>query len=332
MMGLQFFEVLNYAVGCGLVCLFVMRGLWGFRYALKPFGALWDFGEQMGEVDSRHILLGVLLGFVGAFLAFLFMEMNRLMKAAALAVKFDESRRPILCGAVGGLLIGIIGVFLPTGMFWSEYELETVADVTNPLPHLWPKAGFWGLAPLPESHYTVAIWFSLAFVKLLTINISVLSGLRGGLIFPLLFSGACFGRGLAMIPGIPGVSDESPVLASMVIAGAACTGITRTPFAVTLILTTLSGDPGVAAPTLCGALTSFFVLHRKPFFLQQRDRSDLVFKTVDFDLDLDGSPSAARRHPLQVSPAEYEIGASFEDALNAPSPSESNSRSPEALA
>ncbi|CAD7703151.1 unnamed protein product, partial [Ostreobium quekettii] len=277
-MGLQFFEVLNYAVMCALICLFVMRGLWG----LERFGAIWAFIDKMGEVDSRHLLLGVVLGLIGAGMALLFMEINRHLKKGAMAVRLDEKRRPVLCGAIGGVLIGLIGVWLPPTMFWSEYEMETVANPEIKLAHVWPKGGYWGLAPWFQGHYTPAIWFGLAFAKLLTINISVVSGMRGGFIFPLMFAGACLGRGLATVPGIPWVSDQAPVLAAMVTAAAVCTGVTRTPFAVTLILTALVGDPGVAAPTLCGALTSFFVLMNRPFFLAQRDRDDIIFKPLAF--------------------------------------------------
>ena len=172
---------------------------------------------------------------------------------------------------------------------------------------MWPKGGFWGLKPWFQGHYTMGIWFGLAFAKLLTINISVVAGMRGGFIFPLMFSGACLGRGLAMIEGIPWFSDQSPVLASMVLAGSVCTGITRTPFAVALILTTLSGDPGVAAPTLCGALTTFFLLMNKPFFKQQRDRADLIFKPVNFGPG--PQPVICDDSPTTYSPNEYRIAA-----------------------
>ena len=44
-------------------------------------------------------------------------------------------------GALGGLLIGCIGVLLPPVMFWGEWEIQTIASGA-PLPHIWPK-GAW---------------------------------------------------------------------------------------------------------------------------------------------------------------------------------------------
>ena len=51
--GLQFYEVATYAVGTGVVCLAVFRGL-----KLASFGAVWSFDIPFVTLDSRHIVLG----------------------------------------------------------------------------------------------------------------------------------------------------------------------------------------------------------------------------------------------------------------------------------
>jgi hypothetical protein len=55
-----------------------------------------------------------------------------------------------------------------------------------------------------------------------------------------------------------------------------CTGvdvaITRTFFATTLILTTLSGHPEVMVPCLCASLVSLFITLDFPFIGPQRSR------------------------------------------------------------
>lgn len=48
-------------------------------------------------------------------------------------------------GAVGGFLVSVIGVLLPPVMFWGEYEMNTLANFDNPLPHIWPKGGILSL-------------------------------------------------------------------------------------------------------------------------------------------------------------------------------------------
>ena len=48
--------------------------------------------------------------------------------------------------------------------------------------------------------------------------------------------------------------------------------ITRTFFATTLILTTLSGHPEVMVPCLCASLVSLFITLDFPFIGPQRSR------------------------------------------------------------
>ena len=35
--------------------------------------------------------------------------------------------------------MGLIGALIPPAMFWGEYEMNTLANPDNPLPHIWPK-------------------------------------------------------------------------------------------------------------------------------------------------------------------------------------------------
>ncbi len=51
----------------------------------------------------------------------------------------EDQLLPIFAGAVGGFLVGVIGVLLPPVMFWGEYEMNTLANFDNPLPYIWPK-------------------------------------------------------------------------------------------------------------------------------------------------------------------------------------------------
>lgn len=52
----------------------------------------------------------------------------------------QEHKTPVACGTLGALLIGCLAVVLPPVAFWGELEINTLADPTRPLPHLWPQA------------------------------------------------------------------------------------------------------------------------------------------------------------------------------------------------
>ena len=56
-------------------------------------------------------------------------------------------KHPVVAGLVGGLLIGGLGVLLPPTMFWGEYEIQSLANHDQALPHIWPKGGVWGTTP-----------------------------------------------------------------------------------------------------------------------------------------------------------------------------------------
>ena len=75
----------------------------------------------------------------------------------------------------------------------------TLADPSEPLAHVWPKGGFYGLLPFRYAGgYTWWVYLVTALVKLPAISITMLSGFRGGFIFPLMFAGeyftSCTGR------------------------------------------------------------------------------------------------------------------------------------------
>lgn len=33
--------------------------------------------------------------------------------------------------------------------------MNTLANFDNPLPHIWPKGGVWGLQPFHQGHYSI---------------------------------------------------------------------------------------------------------------------------------------------------------------------------------
>eukprot|EP00877_Chromochloris_zofingiensis_P002746 jgi/Chrzof1/12472/Cz06g35170.t1 len=284
--GVQFFEPLVYCVATGTLCLLVFRGIAGLQ-----FGAIWAFTENLPTVDYRHVAIGMLAGVISAVVAIGFIHMHKGIKWALSKLGLDEHRTPVMSGLTGGLLLGLIGAFLPPTLFWGEFEIRTIADPSIPLQHIWPKGGYYAPTPFLHNHSSCWVYFLIALAKLFTISLTVTSGFRGGFIFPLFFTGAALGRGMHMLAtqlGVPFIGSLPTVLISMCTAAGLNTAITRTPFATALILTTLCGQPQVAAPTLCAALVSFFLTMDWPFIRTQQNRSDLEYKAVHFGEANDG--------------------------------------------
>lgn len=103
-------------------------------------------------------------------------------------------------------------------MFWGEFEIGTLAAPASALPHIWPKGGVWGLEPFQQGHYTPVLLLVIAVVKLITVNVTVLSGFRGGFIFPLFLAGTSLGLAITQVPGMPFLQGLPDVMVAMTMA------------------------------------------------------------------------------------------------------------------
>ena len=54
---------------------------------------------------------------------------------------FEDTKSPVILAALGGLCVSTIGVLVPPSMFWSEFEMQSIAEPGRDLPHIWPQAG-----------------------------------------------------------------------------------------------------------------------------------------------------------------------------------------------
>lgn len=269
--GLQFFEALTFGVSTGMICLTVFRGILGLH-----FGPIWEFEEGFEHSELKHIFTGVIIGIVSAIVAIFFIKLHKLINKILLYFGLQEHKTPVKSGFVGGVLIGLIGIFLPPTMFWSEFEISNMANTAHPLTHVWPENGLWGTGPFHGGDYEGWIFLLIGIFKLAAISITVLSGLRGGFIFPLMFAGAAFGRAVLSIPHFPVISDQPIVLLTMGASAGLNASITRTPFASSLILTTLSGHLEVLPSILCSALVAFFITMPFDFIKPQQYRADII--------------------------------------------------------
>eukprot|EP00210_Caulerpa_lentillifera_P003493 g3333.t1 len=294
--GLQFFEALTFGVSTGLICLIVYRGILGLH-----FGPIWEFHDGFEYTELKHIFTGIIMGIISAVVAIYFIKQHKMINKTLLYFGLQEHRTPVKSGFVGGVFIGLIGVFLPPTLFWSEFEMNNMANAGHPLTHVWPENGVWGTGLFHGGNYNGWLFLLIGLFKLSAISLTVLSGLRGGFIFPLMFAGAAFGRAVLSIPNFPVISDQPVVLLTMAGSAGLNASITRTPFASSLILTTLSGHLEILPAILCSALVAFFITMPFDFIKPQQYRTDII-----------SVANHVQSAPVQLSPTRSDLSSNVD--------------------
>jgi H+/Cl- antiporter ClcA len=182
---------------------------------------------QAGLLQPASLVYAIFFGLLGLGWAFFFKAVfggiNRL------ATALDPF--PVLKPAVGGLLFGLVGAWLPLTLFSGEHELAYVLAYGT-------QIGVWML-------------ILLAVVKLFTLSVCLATGFPGGFVFPLFFSAGSIGYAIhLLLPFIP-----LPVCIVGMLAGIGG-GVMRMPFAAILLLLVL-GNPALLPVSTLAAITSF---------------------------------------------------------------------------
>jgi H+/Cl- antiporter ClcA len=113
-------------------------------------------------------------------------------------------------GIIGGILLGVVGTFLPYTLFSGEHELKE-------LVHDWSSLSF-------------GVLFLSGVFKLFITAVCLSTGWRGGHIFPLIFSGASIGYALSIVVHI------DPIVSVAFVTTALLAYAMQKPIAVTLLL------------------------------------------------------------------------------------------------
>lgn len=265
--GVEYFEHSIESIFCGEIALFVYRYLTGL-----PIKAIWNFTStetlRMVECDPVDIVVGAFCGLYGALLAYMFALLH--WKNMAIFGKLDllDNRRAVYRGWLGGIFIAVLSVLIPHTAFWGEEEIQIVATMgpAKDLPHIWPTEGLIGFEIDGPFKFLV-----VGCCKMIAISFTVAGGLRGGYIFPLMFTGFAFGRFIYFF-----LPDSIPMqVVTIGTAAALNVGITRTALATTLILAFLSGESVAIPPVLMASICSLFATSYMPFIKSQITRSDM---------------------------------------------------------
>jgi len=172
------------------------------------------------------LLVGVIAGVIGIVFKVIFGIMNKAFGRL--------NRRPVGRAIIGGIIIGLIGSFLPLTLYSGQNELLQI--IHNP------------------AAFGIGILLVMMLLKMLLTSTSFATGFEGGPIFPLLFIGGTLGLALSEI--LTFIPQGVGVIAGM--AGVAC-AVFPLPLTITLLLGLLGGQSDLLPVIAIGAVTGFIV-------------------------------------------------------------------------
>lgn len=128
--------------------------------------------------------------------------------------KISEKLPPIIGEVIAGIVLGAIACFLPVVQFSGETQMGTLIS--------------------DYAKYAPIAMIGIAFLKILITNMCIHLGLKGGHIFPLMFSAVCLGYGISLMI-FPGSSAHA-CFAAAIITAATLGFSMKKPVAVTMLL------------------------------------------------------------------------------------------------
>jgi len=174
-------------------------------------------------------LLGIFAGMVGALLPTVFYRLRDLFRS----LRIPNHLKP----ALGGLLLGIVGIFLPQVLGGGYGWMQLVIDGRLPL----------------------LLMFILIFAKIIALSLTVSSGGSGGVFAPTLYVGVMVGGTVAVVfhAITPGGAD--PTAFAVVGMAALFAGAARVPIATLIMVTEMTGGYTLILPSMLAVVLSFVV-------------------------------------------------------------------------
>jgi len=180
------------------------------------------------------LLVGVIAGLVGT--------LHKLVFGLTHRVFGRLNKKPVIRAIIGGVVIGLIGSFLPLTLYSGQNQLLEI--VRNP------------------ASFGIGIILLMMFVKILLTGTSFATGFDGGPIFPILFIGGTLGQALSGV--LTFIPQGVGVLAGM--AGAACAFLPL-PLTMAMLLGFFGGQTDLIPVIVIGAVTGFIISKAfTPFF------------------------------------------------------------------
>ena len=186
------------------------------RLPLSRLGDLW-----------WALLVGLIAGVIGIMYKLIFGIVN--------LVFIRLTKRPVVRAIIGGVILGLIGSFLPLTLYSGQDQLLQI--IHNP------------------ATFGIGILLLLLLVKTVMTSTSFATGFVGGPVFPLLFIGGTLGLAISKI--LTFIPEGVAVTAGM--AGVAC-AVFPLPLTIIFLLGVMGGQtdllPGIAIGAVVGLLVS----------------------------------------------------------------------------
>jgi CIC family chloride channel protein len=192
---------------------------------------------QYSLVSPWELLLYVLLGILAGLVALLFVRTLYWFEDISDAWRFPEYVKP----AVGGLLVGVLGFYLPQ-VFGVGYEAMEDALLGKML------LGTMGL---------------LILAKVLATSLTIGSGGSGGVFAPSLFIGAMLGGAFGTLAHqtLPGIT-AAPGAYALVGMAAVFAGAAHAPITAVIILFEMTNDYRIILPLMLATVVSVLLAQR----------------------------------------------------------------------
>lgn len=194
-----------------LAKIFAVIGGIGIYYILgQMFGSAMSFPSLPKEdITNYDRILGIPLIIIGLLFGYIYIIFNKL--CALFFKKLANKKHLKFLGTVlGGLVLGIIGTYMPITMFSGEEQITELSEI--------------------YMNYSPYFLIIIGVVKLFITDFCIHSGWHGGHFFPVIFGGVSIGYGFSMILG------TAPSLTIAIITAAILAVSMRKPFAVALLL------------------------------------------------------------------------------------------------
>ena len=225
-------------------------GIFSFPNYASPH--IYDLGSA--------VLVGLIAGVIGILFKVIFGVMH--------LVFAPLKKRPVILAIVGGVVIGLIGSFLPLTLYSGQAQVTQILHTAEANP----------------AAYTVGFLLLLVVVKALLTSTSFATGFDGGPVFPLLFIGGTLGLAISQV--LTFIPQGVAVTAAM--AGVACAGF-PIPLTIALLLGLLGGQLDLLPVIVIGAVTGFLVSKALTPLLPKRNAA----KSTDSDeAKVPGTPDA----------------------------------------